>query len=374
MDSETFEKHQRLMKFPPAQLTYIVYRRLIEQGVGPMRLWLRDKIARRMTGFSPREISEVEPGLYVGGQHTRGGLARMLAEGIGAVVNMREESDDAEREAAPEHYLWLPTTDDHAPTPEDLTRGVGFITEHVAAKRGVYIHCASGVGRAPTMAAAYLVSTGRAPEAAWAAIRARRPFIRPTPPQIEAVATYAAQRMAANAEPAPPPEPESEPAPTSRRGLHLKPEVEPAPNAAAMSFSVSQRPPSGEPSREEPGSETGDAGDNADNGDNGDDVNEAREQLAYERIMLDPNLTGDLVDEDAKVLLDWAQDEVARLVAETKGMDDEAAWAYLDPKLSHLRRGMRKISKRSAQADDTGAKLRELLDTFTYPDESGGNN
>ncbi len=361
MDSETFEKHQRLMKFPPAQLTYIVYRRLIEQGVGSVRLWLRDKIARRMTGFSPREISEVEPGLYVGGQHTRGGLARMLAEGIGAVVNMREESDDAEREAAPEHYLWLPTTDDHAPTPEDLTRGVGFITEHVAAKRGVYIHCASGVGRAPTMAAAYLVSTGRAPEAAWAAIRARRPFIRPTPPQIEAVATYAAQRMAANAEP----EPESESEP------EMKPEAEPAPNAAAMSFSVSQRPPSGEPSREEPGSETGDAGDNADNGD---DVNEAREQLAYERIMLDPNLTGDLIDEDAKVLLDWAQDEVARLVAETKGMDDEAAWAYLDPKLSHLRRGMRKISKRGAQADDTGAKLRELLDTFTYPDESGGNN
>ena len=204
------------------------------------------------------------------------------------------------------------------------------------------------------MAAAYLVSTGMAPEAAWAAIRARRPFIRPTPPQVEAVATYAAQRMAANAEPAPEPE--------------MKAETEPATNAAAMSFSVSPSAPLEEPQSEEPMS------DNGDNGDNGDEEVEAREQLAYERIMLDPNLTGDLVDEDAKVLLDWAQDEVARLVSETRGMDDEAAWAYLDPKLSHFRRGMRKISKRSAQADDTGAKLRELLDTFTYPDESGGNN
>ena len=351
MDSKTFEKHQRLMKFPPAQLVYIVYRRLIEQGVGPMRLWLRDKIARWMTGFSPREISEVEPGLYVGGQHTRGGLARMLAEGIGAVVNMREESDDAEREAAPEHYLWLPTTDDHAPTPKDLARGVGFITEHVAAKRGVYIHCASGVGRAPTMAAAYLVSTGMAPEAAWAAIRARRPFIRPTPPQVEAVARYAAQRMAAHTE--------SEP--------EMKAETEPAPNAAAMSFSVSPSASLEEPQSEELMS------DNGDNGDNGDEEVEAREQLAYERIMLDPNLTGDLVDEDAKVLLDWAQDEVARLVSETKGMDDEAAWEHLDPKLSQLRRGMRKTAQRSARADDPGAKLRELLDTFTYPDQSGGN-
>ena len=109
-----------------------------------------------------------------------------------------------------------------------------------------------------------------------------------------------------------------------------------------------------------------------DNGDNGDEEIEAREQLAYERIMMDPNLTGDLIDEDAKTLLDWAQDEVGRLVAETRGMDDEAAWEYLGPKLSQLRREIRNISKRSAQADDPGAKLRELLDA--YPDESGGGD
>ncbi len=360
LDSETFERHQRLMKFPPAQLTYIVYRRLLEQGVGPMRLWLRDKIARRMTGFSPQEISEVQPRLYVGGQHTRGGLARMLAAGIGAVVNMREESDDAEREAAPEHYLWLPTTDDHAPTPENLARGVSFITEHLATERGVYIHCASGVGRAPTMAAAYLVSTGMDPEAAWAAIRARRSFIRPTPPQIEAVAAYAAQRLAAMAES----EQEQEPAAAA------------APDAAAVSFSILQPAPStpasedegasNEPSREAPANAHGD------NEDNGKEEIAAREQLAYEQIMLDPNLTGDLIDEDATALLDWAQDEVARMVAETRGMDEDAAWEYLDPKLSQLRRAIRKIARRSAQADDPGAKLRELLDT--YPDESGGGD
>jgi protein-tyrosine phosphatase len=366
------------MKFPPAQLAYIVYRRLLEQGVEPMRLWLRDKIVRRMTGFSPREISEVQPRLYVGGQHTRRGLTRMLADGIGAVVNMREESDDAKRGAAPEHYLWLPTTDDHAPTPEDLARGVGFITEHIAAERGVYVHCASGVGRAPTMAAAYLVSTGLKPAAAWSAIRARRPFIRPTPPQIEAVATYAAQRMVSKAESEPEQEPETRPSPD--------PEAEstPPPNAVGVSFSLSQPTSSDAPSKRRPEAIPGGEGlpvepsreapmnDNGDNGDNGDEEVEAREQLAYERIMMDPNLTGDLMDEDATVLLDWAQDEVGRLVAETKGMDEDAAWEHLGPKLSQLRREIRKIAKRSAQADDPGAKLRELLDT--YPDESGGDD
>jgi hypothetical protein len=115
-----------------------------------------------------------------------------------------------------------------------------------------------------------------------------------------------------------------------------------------------------------------DNGDNGDNGDDDDEEIEVREQAAYERIMMDPNLTSDLIDEDAKVLLDWAQDEVARLVAETRGMDDGAAWADLDPKVSQLRREIRKIAKRSAQADDPSAKLRELLDI--YPDESGGGD
>jgi protein-tyrosine phosphatase len=49
----------------------------------------------------------------------------------------------------------------------------------------VYIHCAAGVGRAPTTVAAYLVSTGLTPDEAWALIRRTRPFIRPKVVQYE---------------------------------------------------------------------------------------------------------------------------------------------------------------------------------------------
>jgi hypothetical protein len=125
----------------------------------------------------------------------------MRDEGITAVVNMREEADDAERGVSLDHYLWLPTTDVAAPTLEDLARGVAFVAAQHDAGRSVYIHCASGVGRAPTMAAAYLVHRGASPEEAWDAIRRTRPFIRPTPPQISVLQAFAASPLACAAAP-----------------------------------------------------------------------------------------------------------------------------------------------------------------------------
>lgn len=191
VESDIFATQKRLDAFPPAKLLFIIMRRLQEQGLRPTRLWLKDKVARRQQGFSPPEISRVQPLLYVGGQHYRHGLAAMQALGIGAVLNLRAEADDAARGVALEHYLWLKVTDDTAPKPAELAQGAAFIAEQLAAGRGIYIHCASGVGRAPTAAAAYLVTTGLGAAEAWATIRRVRPFIRPTPPQVAAIAAWA---------------------------------------------------------------------------------------------------------------------------------------------------------------------------------------
>jgi protein-tyrosine phosphatase len=191
VDDAVFDIHERLKGFPPAQLAYIVYRRFIEQGLRPTAMWIVDKVVRRTHGYSLPQISEVAPRLYVGGQQRRRGLARMRQQGITAVVNMRAESDDAARGVVPDRYLWLPTIDDTAPTLGDLHRGAAFIAEQIAAGRGVYVHCASGVGRAPTMAAAYLVSQGATAAEAWRTIRRGRPFVRPTPPQLAVIEAFA---------------------------------------------------------------------------------------------------------------------------------------------------------------------------------------
>ncbi len=191
MEQEVFTKHQKLSAFPAVKLSYIIYRRLKEHGIRPIFMWVEDKVLRRIRGVAPQASTQVQPLLYVGGQHRRRGLEQMRSWGITAIVNMREESDDAARGATLEHYLWLPTPDDAAPSPDMLQRGVEFIAAQLAAGHGVYIHCASGVGRAPLMAATYLVSTGMSAEEAWATIRRSRPFIRPTPPQLEALAAFA---------------------------------------------------------------------------------------------------------------------------------------------------------------------------------------
>ncbi len=192
MDNHVYERHTRLKSCPPAQFLYILYRRTVEHGLLTTWLWISDKITRRTHGFSAPATSEIIPGLYVGGQHKPRGLAEMRQRGITAVVNMRDEADDARRGVDLDHYLWLPTVDDRAPTIRDLARGVRFIEEHLTAHRGVYIHCASGVGRAPTMAAAFLVHQGATPEQAWETIRRGRPFVRPTPPQLDVIRAFAA--------------------------------------------------------------------------------------------------------------------------------------------------------------------------------------
>lgn len=198
LEHDVFAKHQRLTAFPPAKLVYIIIRRLREQGLRSTGLWVWDKLFRLVWGVSPQSLSQIQPLLFVGGQHRRRGLSRMRAWGISAVVNMRAEVDDAARGLALEHYLWLPTVDDAVPSLEELQRGADFIAAQIAAKRGVYIHCAAGVGRAPLMAAAYLISTGMSPEIAWSTIRRRRAFVRPTPPQIAALEQLA-QRYSASA-------------------------------------------------------------------------------------------------------------------------------------------------------------------------------
>ncbi|MGC9521138.1 MAG: protein-tyrosine phosphatase family protein, partial [Anaerolineae bacterium] len=288
MESAVFDKHERLKAFPPALVVYILYRRLIEHGLRPTCLWLQDKLVRRTRGYSIPELSRVAPNLYVGGQHTAGGLEEMRDLGITAVINMREEADDRARKVALDHYLWLPTTDDAAPAQEDLARGVAFIEEQVSAGRGVYIHCASGVGRAPTMAAAYLVHRGATPQEAWASIRRGRPFVRPTPPQLEAVRALARRANARSDEGGA----NSAPASWSeRRGLELV-------------HSASEEAPD-DPSAPDDTSSL-----------------ESRPRRAYERIAADPNLTGALTDDDARILLDWARDEVERLVGATDRMDE----------------------------------------------------
>jgi len=98
---------------------------------------------------------------------------------------MRVEFDDAEHGLDLSNYCHLPTVDDTPPTMEDMDKGIAFITDAVDSGGKVYIHCSAGVGRAPTMAAAYLLSKGHTLDEAVSMIRRVRPFINIMAPQME---------------------------------------------------------------------------------------------------------------------------------------------------------------------------------------------
>ncbi|MGD9144842.1 MAG: dual specificity protein phosphatase [Anaerolineae bacterium] len=170
----------------------ILRRRLREQGFGVTLWWAADHAVRIVTGAPIRQVSQITPELHVGGQYRKRGWPRLAARGITAVVNMRIEFDDAEAGLAPPNYLYLPVVDDQAPSLEQLAEGTEFIGTEAAQGGSVYVHCGSGIGRAATMAAAYLISTGLGKDEAWATIRAARPFIRPTVVQLEQIERYAA--------------------------------------------------------------------------------------------------------------------------------------------------------------------------------------
>lgn len=136
-------------------------------------------------------FSRIAPQLYVGGQYRARGRDSLQAEGITAVVNLRSEFDDARAGIAPERYLYLPTPDNHPPSLENIRTGVDFIANEIERGGKVYIHCGVGVGRAPSLAAAYLVYTGMTPPEAWKTIRSVRPFIWPLPGQLNRITQYA---------------------------------------------------------------------------------------------------------------------------------------------------------------------------------------
>jgi hypothetical protein len=142
-----------------------------------------DHAWRQLTGAPTLKHSQISPQLYLGGQHTLRGLDRLRRRGITAVVNMRTRRLHDLSNIEWLQTLHLPTPDQHAPTLQQLLTGCAFISAQLAKGGAVYVHCLFGEGRGPTMAIAYLMSTGMLQEDATALVQRTRGFARPTPPQ-----------------------------------------------------------------------------------------------------------------------------------------------------------------------------------------------
>ncbi len=138
-----------------------------------------------------RRLMRLTDHLWLGGQINAAGWQRLQKWQIGALVNLRVEWDDRRSGIHTPHYLWLPTIDGTPPTLEQLRHGVQFIHEQISAGRSVYVHCAGGLGRAPTLAICYLVTQGLPADEAIQFVKVRRPFVHLSARQQAAIRAFA---------------------------------------------------------------------------------------------------------------------------------------------------------------------------------------
>lgn len=175
----------------------IMKRRIRTQGWRTTLQWLWHVGVAKLTGRVSLRYSRITPNLFIGPQFGRRGKPAFERAGIDASVSLRAEFDDREHGLALAQYSYLPTEDNTAPTMAHLEEGVAFISRIIDKGGNVYVHCGSGVGRAPTMAAAYLVSEGYSLDEAIARIQEVRPFVRILPAQFERLRAYEERVLAA---------------------------------------------------------------------------------------------------------------------------------------------------------------------------------
>jgi protein-tyrosine phosphatase len=152
-----------------------------------MSIYLRTQWAR----YFGLNISPLTPLLLVGGQFRPVQWAAIQALGVRAVLSLQAEREDQFAGPPPERALRLLVQDFTAPSMEQLDEGVAFIGAAHEAQLPVFVHCHSGIGRAPLMAAAYLMASGGLGHGeALSQVRAARPIVGPNGGQLARLREY----------------------------------------------------------------------------------------------------------------------------------------------------------------------------------------
>ena len=117
----------------------------------------------------------------------------LLQKGIEVDMSLEEERLDAP--FGVKYFVWLPVADRTPPTQGQLEFGASSIAQFVEMEKKMYIHCMNGHGRAPTMVAAYLITTGKSVDEAIHLILEKRPSIHLEESQVDALKQFASEHI-----------------------------------------------------------------------------------------------------------------------------------------------------------------------------------
>ena len=145
------------------------------------------------------DIAVVIPGqLALGPAPRPSDLGRLERAGVTAILSLQEDLEAAPLPVAVRDRLeWarVPLADGHAGgsiSIEQLREAVDQLRRWREAGHMVYVHCYAGVGRAPTVCAAYLVESERLSLGeALARVKRARPVASPTVQQLLTLAEFA---------------------------------------------------------------------------------------------------------------------------------------------------------------------------------------
>ena len=127
--------------------------------------WMRVEEVRTVpasvTGV--KNFVAVDGHLWRGAAPTTSGYRQLAKAGVTRVVDLRAEDNvDVDSEwlqSIGVDYVRIPVRDGQAPTQGEIT---SFLDSVAGSDGTVFVHCGAGVGRTGTMAAAWLVATGKA--------------------------------------------------------------------------------------------------------------------------------------------------------------------------------------------------------------------
>ena len=125
----------------------------------------------------PRDLVWITPSLAQSGRFETRQAAHLAGEGIGSVLDLREEEghDRATLTRPGLHYLRLPVTDGEAPSLEQLSRAADWVLAETAQDRRVLVHCRLGVSRSACLVCAVLLRMGYPLAEAYELVKRSRP-------------------------------------------------------------------------------------------------------------------------------------------------------------------------------------------------------